>query len=465
MKTEAKILIVDDNRETLAFLSDLLSKEGYNTLPADSGELALAALDNQKPDLILLDIRMPGISGFEVCKKIKARQDLCCVPIIFLTVATEINDKLEGFKLGGVDYLTKPFHKEELMARVKTHLDLYRYNTMFKEKSAQQLIESESKLSAIFNHSLDALGFLKKGEFISVNPAFVKLFGYETEEKLTGSTIFDLIVPEEQPKVKEYVEKLPEYYETWGLKKDGSRFFMEVSSASYSVDCELYSVVTIRDLTKQKETEKVMTQALENKEMLLREVHHRVKNNMQLISSFIGIQKIYEKDKRVLDKLEQIINRIKTIGLVHAKLYKANNLEALAMKEYLMEIIEKLKNLYARPNITIENHIDNPVLRITLAIPTALMLHELMTNAFKYAFPEEEKGVIKISFKKTGSRFILSVSDNGVGLPADFDISTASSLGLQIIKAFANQLKGSVDINRKEGTGITVTFPGLQPDA
>ena len=144
-KTE-NILVVDDTHESLSFLIKLLKEEGYNIFPADSGELALASLENNIPDLILLDINMPGINGFEVCKRIKQNENWAEIPIIFLTAATEINDKLEGLRLGAVDYITKPFQKEELTARLKTHLSLYRYNKLFREQTAEKLIENEKLL-------------------------------------------------------------------------------------------------------------------------------------------------------------------------------------------------------------------------------------------------------------------------------------------------------------------------------
>lgn len=146
MNKPKNILVVDDNHENLSFLCKLLKEEGYIPHPADSGELALASLENITPDLILLDIQMTGISGFEVCKRIKQQKVLSEIPIIFLTVAAEINDKLEGFRLGAVDYVTKPFHKEELIARLKTHLQLYRYNQLFREQTAEKIIKSEKEL-------------------------------------------------------------------------------------------------------------------------------------------------------------------------------------------------------------------------------------------------------------------------------------------------------------------------------
>ena len=148
MNRKENILVVDDNHENLSFLCKLLKEDGYVTYPADSGELALASLENNIPDLILLDIQMPGISGFEVCKTIKQQKQLSEIPIIFLTAETEINDKLEGFRLGAADYVTKPFHKEELMARMQAHLKLYRYNKLFREQNSE-IIESRNNLEKL----------------------------------------------------------------------------------------------------------------------------------------------------------------------------------------------------------------------------------------------------------------------------------------------------------------------------
>jgi len=146
MNSKGKILIVDDSESILAYLSELLEDESYTTFTADSGELALAGLEKILPDLILLDVRMDNMDGFEVCKRITANKKLKGVPIIFLTGVTDIKDRIEGLKLGAVDYITKPFEKEELLARVKTHYELYSYNKYFRERTAKQLIEHEKLL-------------------------------------------------------------------------------------------------------------------------------------------------------------------------------------------------------------------------------------------------------------------------------------------------------------------------------
>jgi DNA-binding response OmpR family regulator len=124
MNDRGTILVVDDTAESLRVLTEALQQEGYSVRPANSGELALASIAAQPTDLILLDIRMPGLDGFEVCRRLKADAATRYIPVIFQSAATDLADRLEGLRLGAVDYISKPFQREELLARVKTHLEL-----------------------------------------------------------------------------------------------------------------------------------------------------------------------------------------------------------------------------------------------------------------------------------------------------------------------------------------------------
>jgi diguanylate cyclase (GGDEF)-like protein len=126
MNDKGILLVVDDFLDNLKLLTSILTAEGYQVLPADSGELALASVKAGPPDLILLDMQMPGLDGFEVCRRLKAREESRAIPIIFISAATEVKDRVEGLKLGAVDFIAKPFQREELMARVHTHLELSR---------------------------------------------------------------------------------------------------------------------------------------------------------------------------------------------------------------------------------------------------------------------------------------------------------------------------------------------------
>ncbi len=134
---EDSILIVDDTPENLTVLRQMLAENGYRVRPVLSGETALASIENDLPDLILLDIMMPGIGGYEVCKRLKAGEKTSRIPVIFISALNELDDKVQAFSLGGSDYITKPFQAEEVLARVKTHLSLRRLHKSLEDKNAE----------------------------------------------------------------------------------------------------------------------------------------------------------------------------------------------------------------------------------------------------------------------------------------------------------------------------------------
>lgn len=137
MNNKGTILVVDDTPSALKVLTDTLAAEGYQVRPANSGELALASVAQTQPELILLDIRMPGIGGFEVCRRLKSRQESRDIPVIFISALSELEDRLEGFRHGAVDFVTKPFQQEELLARVRTHVTLRRLHLVQQQQTAE----------------------------------------------------------------------------------------------------------------------------------------------------------------------------------------------------------------------------------------------------------------------------------------------------------------------------------------
>lgn len=189
------ILAVDDTASSLRLLSELLSAEGYRVRSAISGELAILAATDQPPELILLDISMPGLDGFEVCRRLKQEACLRDVPVIFVSAMTDTQDKLQGFDIGAVDYVTKPFHREELLARVRTHLELYRLRNHLGEMvelRTQSLSESEQRLKEILLESVSALAAMV--EFRDPYTA-----GHQRRVALLAEAIArDLSLPEQQ---------------------------------------------------------------------------------------------------------------------------------------------------------------------------------------------------------------------------------------------------------------------------
>ena len=208
--------------------------------------------------------------------------------------------------------------------------------------------------------------------------------------------------------------------------------------------------------------------SLKEKEVLLKEVHHRVKNNMQVISSLLNLQSKRIKDKKLLDIFKESQNQIKSMALIHKELYKTKDLAKVDFAKYIRTLTENLMNscISGTDNIILNINIDNVFLGVDAAIPCGLIINELFTNSLKYAFPfvhtqevpKDKEGEIRIDFHFDNDKYVLSYSDNGVGLPKDFDIRNSTTLGLSLINTLTLQLGGTIEIDSGRGTEFKIMF-------
>jgi len=199
--------------------------------------------------------------------------------------------------------------------------------------------------------------------------------------------------------------------------------------------------------------------SLNEKEVLLKEVHHRVKNNLQVISGLLSKQARKSDDEEVKKMIREGRDRVYSMALVHQNLYQAENLSAINIKNYLEELTRNIAASQANENIEVELKVDDSKLDIDVAIPVGLILNELISNAFKYAFPNQIGGKINIDFYKKAESFFLRVSDNGIGLPEGFDFTQSKSLGLNLVKGLVRQLDGVfVFDNKQKGVAFEVNF-------
>ena len=208
-QTYGNILVVDDTIANLRYLTEVLSKHGYTVRPVPDGKMAIISAQSVAPDLILLDIMMPGLSGYEVCQALKADERTRDIPVIFISALNEVLDKVKAFSYGGIDYITKPFQAEEVLARVKTHIYLRTLQKQLQEKNVQlqkeiqerkhieeSLRESKERYRGLVEFSPDAIVVHQKGRLMYVNPAAVTLFGARDETDLLGVSIRTLASPE-----------------------------------------------------------------------------------------------------------------------------------------------------------------------------------------------------------------------------------------------------------------------------
>lgn len=218
-------------------------------------------------------------------------------------------------------------------------------------------------------------------------------------------------------------------------------------------------------LNEQKIANEQIQKSLQEKEVLLREIHHRIKNNMQIISSLLLLSSQNIEDKKSIEILGDSQNRIHSMALIHEKLYQSENLAQINIGEYINDIASNLFNSYGKGNVKLEQNVENYPLNIDTAVPIGLIINELITNSLKYAFPQGRKGTIKIAFKSISidsNMLQLSISDDGIGIPKDLNIRNTKSLGLHLVTALAeNQLQGELILNRDRGTEFQINFKGV----
>jgi two-component sensor histidine kinase len=215
------------------------------------------------------------------------------------------------------------------------------------------------------------------------------------------------------------------------------------------------------DITGQKSTEERIASSLEEKELLLKEIHHRVKNNLQVISSLLKLQASYVIDKEALGVLTESQNRVQSMALIHQKLYHSKDLANIDLGEYINQLALNIFHSYKinTDEIKFELNSNEIKLGIDYAIPCGLIVNELITNALKHAFPNGNKGTIDITLNRESSNlYMISIADNGEGFPKNIDFKNTSSLGLQLVNTLASQIDGTVEMKSDKGTRFTVWF-------
>jgi PAS domain S-box-containing protein len=307
------ILVVDDDLPSLNTLSSMLTMEGYEVRGVPDGQMALTVIENRPPELILLDIKMPGMDGFDVCRKIKADEHSSGIPILFLSALDEATDKLKGFEAGAVDFITKPFEVEEVLARVDTHLTLSRLRRNLEqlvENRTADLKESEERYRSIVETSPVSIMAVRHRCFLFVNPAGARMMGFSDPEKMVGIPVMEVIEPESQHLVMTRIERLESgknnpLTEITLIKQDGMRITVESISVSIPLDGIPTALIISQDISDRKQKEEEIRNASEKieKQMLFDNLLSR------LSTEYINLP--FERiDERINEGLEQVAENI-----------------------------------------------------------------------------------------------------------------------------------------------------------
>ncbi len=330
------------------------------------------------------------------------------------------------------------------------------------------LFESQARLESLINAAPDIIYFKnKEGKYLIVNQAFERAFCWKKED-IVGKGDEDILPPELafQCRLSDAAavnNRRPTIKEERIKNEMGQEIIFETIKAPvFAPDGSLTGIVGIsRDITRRRKAEEELRSLLREKEILLREIHHRVKNNMQVISSLLSLQAQKLGDSQAVQSLRECQERIQSMALVHDQLYQQESYHRIEFSSYLRRLASHLFRAYKTDASLIQLRMEAEEIHLSIntAIPCGLIVNELVTNALKHAFSPGQKGEIIISLRQRDhGQYILQVKDNGRGLPPDVDLNQPGTFGLEIVKILATQLGSSLEVNREGGTEFCLSF-------
>ena len=337
-------------------------------------------------------------------------------------------------------------------------------------KATKKLIESENKYRNLVESIEEGMIITdKEMNFVFANKAAARLYGYSIEE-LMNMNVKDIVHPDEydviieQNKIRS--EGKSSYYDNWNIRKDGTKRLLKVSASPMLKDGEFAGTIALfSDITEIKAAEEKIKASLKEKEVMLQEIYHRVKNNMQVISSMLKLQSTHITMDNALDVFINTQNRVKSMSLIHEKLYRSENLSHVDFNDYLKSLMKQLFISYTPLARNLAYHIDcsNVFLNIGTAIPCGLIVNEIVTNSIKHAFPGTKEGNIYISMHKNeAGKYTLTLSNDGINLPADYSLENSTSFGLQLVEILRHQLKADFIMDGDNGAKFTFIFEELK---
>ena len=335
-------------------------------------------------------------------------------------------------------------------------------------ESQNKILEQSAKLKAIFESGDQLMWTITKDlKLTSFNQnyanAIFDLYGYSPElgksMRSQKSVEFHNIWDE---KYKAAIEGKQVEFVSERTKRNGEKIIRQI--ILYPIKDDKNNVLEISgigfDITENKINEEKISQSLKEKEILLKEVHHRVKNNMQVISSILNLQSSYVRDSYALNLLKECQNRIKSMAFIHESLYQTKNFESVNFSEYLTTLTKNLVHTYSidTKKIKLILTLDQLFLNLDSSIPCGLIINEIISNSLKYAFPNNRDGIIFVTLKVNKKNVKIEVGDNGIGIPESVDIKNTQTLGLQLVDTLVEQIGGTLNLNRNKGTIFNIDF-------
>ncbi len=364
----------------------------------------------------------------------------------------------------------KPIDVEVSLNRLQMAEDIYVQaivRDLTEQKKAQEkLRKSEELFRKLFLKAPGAMVMIDPQNRVQkVNKSFEDLFGY-SEEELLNQDIDKIIVGDEDD---QFVPRMPNkgfeedkfFTDIIRYTKEGEQLNLLLGAIPVYLDDQPIAGFGIYvDVTEQKRYQEQLQQSVEEKQVLLEEIHHRVKNNLAIISGMLQLQAFEAENQEIRNALNDGQLRIQSIGIVHELLYQSENFIDISFEDYISKLIDTIKDTlpFNHQHIDVQVDTGDVLLDINQAIPSAILINELVTNAYKHAFSENEPGIIEIILNESGQEISITVRDNGRGLPENFSVENHTSIGMNLIESLTNQLEGKLFYTSNGGAEFKVVF-------
>ncbi len=456
-----KILHLEDNTNDTELVRTMLENAAldFDFKWVENEKDFVQSLESEKFDFILSDYSLPGYNGLDALRKSTLLQPEALFIFVSGTMGEEI--AVETLKKGATDYVLK----NKLNRLVPT---MQRALEEAREKGKRE--KAEDRYSTLIESAREIIFTLSpERELTSLNNAFETETGWDRNE-WTGRDYRLLMHPDDIAKTEVKLldtlsGKVSEGYEVRILCKNGNYLISEFLTTPLFEGNDVKEILVFaRNISERKKTEEIIKKSLKEKETLLKEIHHRVKNNLQIVSSLLRMQASVIPDKAASDYLKIIEQRVKSMALIHQQLYNSEDLSGIDFKLYVSELCSYLFSAYSinHERITLIIDISEIQLDIDTALPCGLIINELVTNAIKHAFPDDRKGKIYIGLSKTpDEKNHLVISDDGVGSKEGLNLGSKSSLGMTIVTSLAEQLEAELEMTMQGGTKTEITFYDL----
>jgi PAS domain S-box-containing protein len=466
-KSGIRILIVEDNPSDAEIILHEIKRAGmeFESLRIETEDDFLSALRDFNPDIILSDFQLPSFNGMTALKLTLEKAPL--IPFLLITGSLSEEMAVDFMKAGASDYILKE-HIHQLSPALITAL---RKKEVLEEKARAEkaLRESEERFRMFAQLAPAAILIYQDDTWIYANPAAEAITGYSAKE-LFKMRFWDFVHPEFRNIIRDRGrdqmkgKPQPSRYEIKIVCKSGREIWVDVTSGLIMIEGKPAIIASAIDTTERKASEASIRASLEEKEILLREIHHRVKNNMQVIISLLNLQGRNISDPVALEMLRDSQRRIHSMALVHEKLYQSKDFSRINVASYVQGLVAHVFHSYQADSsrIAFEPEIEDISLDINTMIPCGLIINELVSNALKHAFPQGTSGRVRVSLKKAkNGKYELTVADDGAGLPKGFDFEKAETLGLQLVVMLVDQLDGTLTRLKGKGTAFRIEFGEL----